>query len=94
VSDLELEDDLIPCRDPECAGQAEEEVDGDVRYRVCQACGFEFAYERIEVGGEQGVCQIGVPEDLRRAASGPMEEAMAAEGRSKMIPLIVKKPDA
>lgn len=90
---VELDEDLVPCRDPECTGQAEEEVDGDVRYRVCQACGFEFAYERIEVGGEQGVCQIGVPEELRRAVSGPMEEAIAAEGRPRMIPLTVKKAE-
>jgi len=85
-----FEEDLVPCRDPDCGGQAEEEVDGAVRLRVCQKCGFEFGYERIEVSGEQEVCAIGVPEALRRAASGPMEEALENEGKPKMIPLVVR----
>ena len=71
------EDDLVPCRDPIATGSGEEEVDGNVRYRVCQTCGFEYAYERVEISGEQEVCAIGVPEALRRAASEPMERAMA-----------------
>ena len=91
MSDItfDITEDLVPCRDPDCQGQAEEEVDGNVRYRVCLTCGFEFAYERVEVAGDQEVCQIGIPEDLRRAASGPMEEAMAP----KMLPLTVRTPN-
>jgi hypothetical protein len=83
------EDDLVPCRDPDCSGLGEEEVDGNVRYRVCTTCGFEYAYERVEVSGTQEVCAIGVPEALRRAASEPMEQAM----RPKTIPLTVRNPD-
>lgn len=91
MSDItfDITEDLIPCRDPDCQGSAEEEVDGTVRYRVCLTCGFEFAYERVEVSGEQEVCAIGVPEALRRVASGPMERAMAP----KMIPLSVRNSD-
>jgi hypothetical protein len=91
VSDIGIdiaEEDLVPCRDSDCPGQAEEEVDGNVRYRVCLTCGFEFAYERVEIAGDQEVCAIGVPEALRRAASGPMEHAMAP----KMLPLTVRNP--
>jgi hypothetical protein len=91
VSDIGIdiaEEDLVPCRDPDCDGLGEEEVDGNVRYRVCQSCGFEYAYERVEIAGDQEVCAIGVPEELRRAASGPMEQAMAP----KSIPLTVRNP--
>lgn len=82
---VQVEEDLVPCRDSECDGQAEEEIDGNYRYRVCQSCGFTFAYEPIEVAGGGDHCAIGVPETLRRSASGPMEEAL----KPKMIPLTV-----
>jgi hypothetical protein len=91
MSDItfDITEDLVPCRDPDCDGLGEEEVDGNVRYRVCLTCGFEYAYERVEISGEQEVCAIGVPEALRRAASEPMERAMAP----KAIPLTVRNSD-
>jgi hypothetical protein len=69
-----IEEGLAPCRDPECAGVAEVEVDGDHRYFECMECGFCFGYERISVSTDE-TCAIGVPEDLRRSASAPMEQA-------------------
>jgi hypothetical protein len=81
---IEVQADARPCRDTECSGVAEPEVDGEHRYWECQECGFAFAYERIEnpMGGE---CAIGVPEEVRRRASAPMEQAMREEQRGKPV---------
>jgi rubredoxin len=57
----------VPCHDPECGGTAEPESDGELRYHACTTCGYEFNYE--QASQDAGACQIGVPEDVRRAAS-------------------------
>ena len=74
VQEQVIEEGLVPCRDPECDGIAEVEVDGDHRYYECMECGFAFGYQRISVSTDE-TCAIGVPEDLRRSASAPMEQA-------------------
>jgi hypothetical protein len=45
----------------------EPEEDGDLRLWVCNRCGDETGYVRIPV--QEGSCQLGIPEDVRRAAS-------------------------
>jgi hypothetical protein len=91
VETVELED--IECRDPECDGTAELEMDGLTRYYSCATCGFEFGYERVRQ--EVDTCAVGVPEGLRRAASGPMEQALAEQQQKRMLPLTVvrKEPE-
>lgn len=75
-----LIEEETPCRDPECSGIAEPEVDGGYRFYECPECGFLFGYSRVEQPDD--VCGIGVPEEVRRAAS-------IAPGK-RMIPLMVK----
>jgi hypothetical protein len=69
-------DEPVPCGDPECAetgGRAEPESDGELRYYACTECGFEFGYEMTRQ--PEGTCQLGVPEEVRRAASfAPVQE--------------------
>lgn len=62
-----VESRLIPCFDPECEGIAEPEQDGDLLYFACTVCGSEFGWERIVIQTEPA-CQLGIPEDIRRAA--------------------------
>jgi hypothetical protein len=94
-----LFDQLHPERPPvrpcprgveECSGFAEEEIDGIVRYWVCQGCGFEFDYTTEPVSGGHDDCQLGVPEEIRRRASAPMEEAVAATSFPRKLPLVVR----
>jgi hypothetical protein len=68
----ELETDLVqdkPCFDPECAGTAEPDKDGDHMYWTCGLCGSEFDYERVGQNPEAGACSIGVPESVRQRFS-------------------------
>jgi len=84
-----------PCRDEECGGTAEVEVDGDHKFYVCNDCGFEFGYEKVQtpnIGTAGDSCAVGVPETIRRAASGGMEGAMAAEASKAPVPLTLKMP--
>lgn len=57
--------ELAEC--PACHEMAEPEQDGDVSYFSC-GCGMDFGYQIVT---EDPSCQLGVPEDLRRAASVP-----------------------
>jgi hypothetical protein len=67
-------DELVKCRDPECAGQAEPEQDGDdLRYYACTTCGFEFGHVRVRQ--QSGTCQLGVPETVRARFSQPAGQA-------------------
>jgi hypothetical protein len=69
-------DEPVPCGDPECAetgGRAEPESDGELRYYACTTCGFEFGYEMTRQS--EGTCQLGISEEVRRAASiAPAQE--------------------
>jgi hypothetical protein len=63
-------DEPVPCGDPECAeagGMAEPESDGELRYYACTTCGYEFGYEMARQ--DEGACSLGIPEEVRRAAS-------------------------
>lgn len=57
---------------PSCGDLAEPEQDGDLIYYPC-GCGFEFGYQRVPEQQDSS-CQLGVPEDIRRAAQ-PAPEA-------------------
>lgn len=56
--------------------QVEPELDGDLRYYECPECGYEWGWSRIEKQ-QENTCSMGVPEDIRRAASAGMEKAMS-----------------
>jgi hypothetical protein len=63
-------DEPVPCLDPECAeagGMAEPESDGELRYFACSTCGYEGGFEMARQS--EGTCQLGISEDVRRAAS-------------------------
>jgi hypothetical protein len=73
------------CGDPDCVGggkgTAEPEQDGDHKYWICQVCGFEFGWERLEsqtmAVSQDGSCSVGIPTEVRRAASGAHDRAAA-----------------
>lgn len=83
-------DELVPCIDPECGDMAEPEQDGDHRYYAC-GCGMEFGYSRMQTTvlaeDADGNCSVGIPEDVRRAASQPMLTAMAKEKAAAPVDL-------
>lgn len=65
-----VERGLVKCGDEDCPGPAEIEQDGEYRYYECVECGMAFGYHKVAVPGADDNCAIGVPEDVRRAASG------------------------
>lgn len=95
-------DEAVACADPECvdgAGNpsvAEPEQDGEHRYHECTVCGYAFGYQRVRpetvAVNPEGVCAVGIPEDLRRRASAAMETAQART----QLPLLTigRRPDA
>lgn len=87
--------DSVPCADSQCRGRAEPEQDGDHTYFECLECGYAFGFTRSETVAVQpdGACSVGISEDVRRAASQPMTNAMAA---SQPLPLlsIGRRPNA
>ncbi len=59
------------CPDPDCRGTTEPEQDGDVVYDECTTCGYALNWRRVEDPAENdGRCAVGVPDDVRRVASG------------------------
>jgi hypothetical protein len=61
--------DTGPCPDPECSGGLEPEQDGDTAYWACNVCGYEtYGSQPAPAAG----CQLGIPEDVRREAAGPV----------------------
>jgi hypothetical protein len=85
----------VPCADPQCRGRAEPEEDGDHTYFECLECSYAFGFTRTEtvLAYRDGSCAVGVPEDIRRAASQPMTNALRA---SDPLPLlsIGRRPNA
>ena len=85
----------VPCTDPACGGRAEPETDGDHTYFECPACGYTFGFTRTGnvLANPADACAVGIPEDLRRAASRPMTDALRA---STPLPLlsIGRRPNA
>jgi hypothetical protein len=107
VLDLDTVDvaELRDCEDRECLEEngpktAEPEQDGDHKYWACTVCGFEFGWVKIDSqpisASAEGHCAVGVPAELRRAASGVAEGAAAKlERGSTKVPLgltIKKRP--
>lgn len=87
--------DSTPCADPGCRGRAEPEQGGDYTFFECETCGYAFGFTRTgnALANSNGACAVGVPEDIRRAASQPMTNALAA---SQPLPLlsIGRRPNA
>lgn len=74
-----------PCMDEDCEGIAEPEQDGDIRYWACTRCGTEFGYQRVSQP-QPGACQLGLPEETRRALS-----KVPVQGRTFVV--IGKRPE-
>lgn len=72
------QDTRKPCPDQECGGLAEPESDLELHFYACSECGYEFGYQRVS-DEEADTCQLGVSEDVRRAASAPAERALAQQ---------------
>lgn len=89
-----IQAESVPCADPQCRGRAEPEQDGDHLYFECVDCGYAFGFTRSETVLQQpaGTCSVGIPEDVRRAASQPMTNALAASGPPLLS--IGRRPDA
>ena len=83
---------------PVCGEVAEPEVDGDYRYwecenEECDTPGYTWGYEKVEDGVRiEGSCSLGIPEDVRRRASAPMEAAQRQSGPT-FIGSIGRRPD-
>jgi tRNA(Ile2) C34 agmatinyltransferase TiaS len=83
----------VPCADPLCRGRAEPEQDGDHTYFECEDCGYAFGFTRTDVLAKRdNGCAVGVPEDVRRAASQPMTNALRASAPPLLS--IGRRPDA
>jgi hypothetical protein len=89
LKELGTEEDR-PCRDPECTGIAEAEIDGDHKYFACGECGYEFGHTKIagNIMSDEN-CGIGVPESLRRRASEGMAGAMEQDRKAQPVPVTI-----
>lgn len=89
-------DEARRCPDPDCGGTAEPEQDGDHRYHECTACGYGFGYQKLETVSVStaGACSVGIPEGIRRAASAPMESALARDAGRMPVLLQIGRPHA
>lgn len=90
---MAIKAETVRCADPQCSGRAEPEQDGDHTYFECEDCGYAFGFTRLSVSVQPaGACSVGIPEDVRRAASQPMTNALAASGPPLLS--IGRRPDA
>lgn len=91
---MAIKADSVPCADPGCRGRAEPEQDGDHLYFECEECGYAFGFTRSETLAAQpdDVCSVGISEDVRRAASRPMTNALAASQPQPLLS-IGRRPD-
>lgn len=85
---VESRQDERPC--PICGSMTEPELDGDHLYYECWAPGCEgggyaFGHRKVDSGVSIGDCERGIPESVRRAASAPMEAALAQEAKSQPV---------
>ena len=81
---VEVTEAEIHCIDAECDGTVEVEMDGDLTYNECDECGSTWGFMRVNSEGE--FCQVGIPEQVRRAASSDVFDP-----KPKTIPLQVKR---
>lgn len=74
-------DDARRCPDGDCGAIAEPEQDGDHRYFECTHCGYGFGYARLDTlsVSSTSTCAVGIPEDIRRAASAVTERALGTQ---------------
>ena len=77
------EEDDQHCIYDDCPGVPESEMDGGYFYFSCPECGSEWGYRQLPSKVDDESCGIGVPVDVRRAASTPMEAAIAQEEARK-----------
>lgn len=90
LTQTQAEEEVCPMFPDMCdrSEPVEPEVDGDHKYKECPDCGYAWGYERVAEGVTiDGSCSIGVPESVRRAASAPMETAIASERRAQPVEL-------
>jgi tRNA(Ile2) C34 agmatinyltransferase TiaS len=84
----EWTDETVPCRDSSCPGRAEPDGDGELRFHVCPVCGYEFGYQRPETVEVKDSCSLGVPVEVRKAASAPMGRVLADDARQAALPVL------
>lgn len=79
--------EAVACKDPACPGLAEPEQDGDHTYYECDLCGYSFGFERAETVAvnPDGACSVGIPESVRRVASQPMTNVLAAQPQLPLL---------
>lgn len=80
---------ICPMTPDECERSevVEPEIDGEHMYYECPDCGYAWGYQRVEGLSVEGNCAIGVPEEVRREASAPMEQAMRKEQQKQPVSL-------
>ncbi len=87
VQETQADMKQCPMFPDECtnAEGVEPEVDGEHRYWECLECGYSWGYERVGDGLQiEGNCAIGVPEEVRKQASAPMEKALQDQQGSQV----------
>lgn len=91
---LQAEMSAALCGDPECVDPitgarsiAEPEQDGEHQYLSCAVCGFEYGWRLVQTSTDSA-CAIGVPEEVRKAASFNMEQALQ-EQEPKGVPVSI-----
>ena len=79
-------DDVTCCDNPDLV---EPDIDDETQYYECPWCGFSWGHKRAtdvtKVSG--GSCQLGIPEEVRRAYSVSPEEKTGAVSLGSSIPL-------
>lgn len=90
-----LEGQIEAQRCPVCDVETEPERDGDYHYfecenEDCEAGGYTWGFIKIQVAQPDGSCSLGVPEDVRRSASAPMEQALRPKAGVVDLGLTIK----
>lgn len=61
---------------PSCGAKAEPEEEDGLRKYVCTACEYEFGFV-LAAEADEGDCQLGVPEQVRRSAAGLVQDLVS-----------------
>jgi hypothetical protein len=83
-------EEFVPCIDEDCPGKGEVELENDLVFLECGECGSTWNFTKAPKDGGE-FCQLGIPDEVRRVSSAPMEQAIADSERPKTIPLTVKR---
>lgn len=87
-------EDAAEC--PSCGATAQPEQDGDVTYWSC-GCGYDWGYQAVP--STDPSCQLGIPEETRRFASGgiiPADQVPTGDRVPVWLtqhPVIPRRPD-